>query len=106
VGRSPHRNDFAANDTAPLPASTGRTVDIASLPPRENRLVIGRYTIAITRSAVTPKAAPTTNAIAAPVRPAEKPCAVSREAFRHGVHRHTATPPAAPPDPRTRLCLS
>jgi transposase len=72
----PNRNAFAAaNGTAPLPASFGRTVRHRCNPGGNRQLNRALYTIASPKSAATPKAGPTTNANEPPAKPNAKPCA-------------------------------
>ena len=61
--RYPNRNAFAsANGTAPLPASSGRTVRHRFNPGGNRQLNRALYLVALPRSEATPKAGPTTSA--------------------------------------------
>jgi transposase len=76
VRRYPNRNAFAAaNGTAPLPASSGRTVRHRLNPGGNRQLNRALYTIAITQIRSDTEAGPTTNANEPPAKPNAKPCA-------------------------------
>src|SRR5215213_1678071 len=78
VRRYPNRNAFAAaNGSAPLPASSGRIVRHRFNPGGNRQMNRALTRSRSPRSAATPKAAPTTNANAAPERQNAKRCDAS-----------------------------
>ena len=104
IRRYPNRNAFAAaNGTAPLPASSGRTVRHRFNPGGNRHLNRSLYTSRSPRSAATPKAAPTTNANGPPARRNGKPSLLKRRLsdIVFATMRHDATGAAAAPDRHT-----
>ena len=106
IRRYPNRNAFAAaNGTAPLPASSGRTVRHRFNPGGNRQLNRSSTRSRRPRSAAIPKAAPTTNANAPPANQTRSPPLPETATVRHRVHhqaprrrrRRRPTRPAFPP---------
>jgi transposase len=87
VRRYPNRNPFlAANGTAPLSASSGRTVRHRFNPGGNRQLNRALYTIAITQIRGDTDGRVYYQANAAPARPTEKPALSQAKTLRHRLH--------------------